>query len=1233
MKKFVFIIIMAFFSGLFLHAQNLVPNYSLEDYTDCPEGPSQLHYAVGWETPDSATPDYYNACYTSFFPMAPSMDVPDNIQGYQHAHTGDAYAGIISYDGSMGGVAGDYREYMRIQLTSPLTAGTEYKVRFWWSLSDYSPYSVEQIGILITDEYINYFGGGQNYTSALPYNPTVATSGGQLNDTSNWVLHEECFIADGGEEWIYIGTFNDENDVNYEETGVTCDMETGGCFAYYYIDDVSIEEGSCDSTPCQLTVTIDATDPVCGEPNGSATAVAEQGTEPYTYSWNNGDNDETITDLSDGDYSVTVTDYDGCTAEASVTLSGEPGPSVNTSGVTINDANCSNNDGSITGITVSGGASPITYAWENGSGTEVGTDLDLLNIPSGTYTLTVTDGNGCEEIAGPFTVNDIGGPVIDDSGIITTDASCGQSNGSISGISVNNGTPPYSYAWIDEEQNQVGTSLELNNVGAGDYILEVTDDAGCISQSGPYGIDDIPGPELDHYVEDVSCYGADDGEIYVSVSGGTSPFSYDWNTGDNTQDLSDLNAGTYSLTVTDANGCEAELVAEVSEPGPIGVLTDLEVEICHGESVDLNVSAEGGSVPYMFYWGNGISFSPAGNTYNVSPGNDTVYYVYAVDANGCHSDTAAVNVYVSPPMGLDLDLQNVNCHGVCDGEATVSVSGGISPYEYSWDSINSNTLSNICAGFYELTVTDQYGCEADTTFNITEPDTLIGTIYSENPQCPGSSDGLAWVAIEGGTPPYSYQWTLGQTEDTASNLPAGLHEVTVTDANGCQLTMEAYLTDPDDIIITGVSNKQICIGGTATVTAMVAGGTYPYSYYWEGEDGEEWYGNQLNVNPEETTSYTLTVTDANGCTKSVSITVYVYPEIDILSFYPEKDSVCRGESTKLHFDISGGNGGPYEITLNGNNIITSPHTITPEYSGWYKIKVNDACETPAVYDSVYITVLELPANNFDSDIIGDCPPASIKFNAFDPNDNYTYHWGFGDEGFDYGSQVTHVYENSGHYDVTLLVTDQYGCSKRNTKINMIHVYPEPNVDFYTKPDDIDITNPNVDFYPVASDTDSIYWHFGDGDSTVSSTWHPTHTYDDFGNFEVKMIGVNRYDCRDTTRKVIKIKDYLTFYAPTAFTPNFDGENDCFSVCGTGIDPNEFSLRIYDRWGELVFETKTYNHSEGCDYCGEGTWDGTMQGDVTKGDKLLPSGMYPWMCVYRDVYGIEYRKEGVVKLIR
>jgi hypothetical protein len=652
MKKVITIISVLFVVSIAVYAQNLVPNYSFEDYSSCPMGPGEIENATSWATPDSATPDYYNACFTQLFPMMASMDVPDNIQGFQHAHTGDAYGGIICYE-DMGGIGSGWREYMRIQLTSPLTAGTEYKVRFWWSLADKSPYSVEQIGILITDEYINYFGGGQNYTTALPYSPTVATSGSQLADTANWVLHEECFIAQGGEEWIYIGNFRDDNDVNRDNTGVSCDMQTGGCFAYYFIDDVSIEEGDCSVTPCELTVDIDADDPVCGEPNGSATAVPSQGTQPISYQWNTGSDEETITELSNGDYSVTVTDGEGCTATASVTLYSEDGPTLNTSGINITDANCNNNDGAITGITVSGGTQNLSYSWENVSGIQVGTSIDLVDVPSGSYSLTVTDANGCTDVAGPFTINDVGGPVIDDDDIVIVNESCDQANGSISGISVTGGSPSYSYSWYDSGQNLMGTDPDIDQLAEGEYLLEVTDDNGCISQSGPYTITNTPGPTADFTAEEISCHGANDGSIDVSVSGGTLPYDYEWNTGETTQDLNNLGPGQYMLTITDENSCEDIIQTELVEPDEISITTSEDQEICYGESVDISASTQGGTSPFTYYWGNGTAFSQGLSTLSISPENDTTCFVFALDANGCSSDTTNINITVHPTISVE----------------------------------------------------------------------------------------------------------------------------------------------------------------------------------------------------------------------------------------------------------------------------------------------------------------------------------------------------------------------------------------------------------------------------------------------------------------------------------------------------------------------------------------------------------------------------------------------------
>ncbi|MEA1872976.1 MAG: PKD domain-containing protein [Bacteroidota bacterium] len=1226
MKRLIIIPFVLFAITIVVNAQNLVPNYSLEDYDNCPMGPGELEQAFPWTTPDSASPDYYNACYIPF-PMAPSMGVPDNIQGSQDAHTGDAYAGIIAYDGSLGGIAGDYREYMRVQLTSPLTAGTEYQVRFWWSLAGKSPYSVEQIGILITDEYINYFGGGQDYTSALPYTPTVATAGSQLADTSNWVLHEECFIADGGEEWIYIGNFRDENDVNFVATGVTCDMQTGGCFAYYYIDDISIEEGDCSSSPCDLTVTIDASDPICGEPDGSATANASQGTEPYTYSWDNGDNTATITELSNGNYSVTVTDYDGCTATASVLLSGEDGPTLDATGINLTDANCNNDDGSITGITVSGGAPSLSYSWENVSGTQVGTNIDLVDVSSGSYTLTVTDGNGCTDVAGPFTINDIGGPEIDDSGLIIVNENCDQANGSISGITVTAGNPPYTYSWYDSGQNIVGTDIDLDQLSEGEYILEVSDNSGCISQAGPYDVSNTPEPTVDFSIEDISCYGASDGAINVSVSGGTQPYSYAWNTGETTQNLIDLGPGQYILTVTDANNCSVNDAWNISSPDEFQISFNADTAICPGDEVPLHIVTNGGTAPLTYHW---LEF-PTQTTaqLDVMPNVTTQYNVYVEDANGCETEQLSCLVTVSETMFLDLTTEDSRCFESCDGQAWANITGGIPPFSYSWD-YSGNYANGLCAGTYDLVVTDDIGCTVNQVYQIDEPSDMSHNIYTEAATCSYSQDGLAWVEVMGGTPPYQYFWSNGETNDSVV-VGGGIHHLTVTDANMCVLELSADVDAPIPINVQGIHNSQICIGGTVNMSLSALGGTFPYDFHWTDNDGFNWYGDNVSLTPDTTTQYQVNVADIKGCEAQYDFTVNVHPSLSLDVIYPDQDSICPGESITLYTGVSGGNGGPYQLFYNETQIIPSPATIYPPESGWITVTASDACQTPSVTDSVYIHVWETPQNNFISDIVGGCPPLKVHFNEINNQAGASYEWNFGDDKFSFERNPIHIYQNSGLFSVSLKIIDENGCLSLREKPNMIHVYPQPEIDFYTQPNEISMLNPMVEFVSITQFTDSLYWHFGDGDSTEYSAQSIRHNYDGIGEYEIVLMGSNSFGCRDTAYKTIKVRDFFSFYAPTAFTPNYDGHNDCFSVCGNGIDPNAFSMNIYNRWGELVFETESFMND--CSACGEGSWDGTFQGNVIKGDELLKSGIYSWYVEFKDITGIDYRYDGVIYLIR
>lgn len=1219
-----------------IYGQNLVPNPSLEDYDNCPMGPSELAQATPWATPDSATPDYYNACYTSLFPLMPSMDVPDNIQGYQHAHTGDGYGGIICYDGSMGGIAGDYREYMRVQLTSPLTAGTEYKMRFWWSLADKSPFTVEQIGVLVTDEYINYFGGGQDYTSELPYDPTIATSGSQLDDTSNWVLVEECFIAEGGEDYIYIGNFNGINDVNFVATDVSCDMQTGGCFAYYYIDDVSLEDGSCDPIVCNLHVTVEGTDATCGDSNGTATVTPSDGTEPYFYQWDTGDDTESISDLPAGIYNVTVTDHQGCTAEGSVTIADAAGPDINTDGISVSDATCNADDGSVTGITVTGGTEPIDYTWEDGSGTEVGTSLDLTNMASGSYTLIVTDANGCTASVGPYMISDIGGPTVDASNVNTSDATCGQSSGAISGITVSGGAPPYYYSWLNADQEQVGMSPDLNNAPPGEYILVVTDENNCSSQVGPFTINNVPGPSLSYTSTDVSCYGDSDGSIDVTVTGGAEPYHFSWSSGVSTEDLTDIPAGDYGLTVTDDNGCTGTAAWTILEPEDLAFNYGQSAEICEGQTVTLTVSAYGGTPPYTYHWSDSPSLNVAER--DVSPDQTTTYSVYVSDDNGCTTDPQEVTITVSPSMALDLTITDVMCNGDCTGIAELTVTGGMEPLDFSWDS-ETNILNQLCTGFYTLTVTDDMGCATDTSFYIEEPPELTYNTITEPASCNGSPDGLAAIYVQGGTPPYQYLWSNNFTSDSIENVYPGTYYITVEDANDCRIETSLVIGEPEALEATKPSDTWICQGESYTMSTQVIGGTPNYSFHWSGTDGSDWYTTPFTVSPVETENYGLTVTDGHGCTTSVGpVTVNVYPDLRFIELYSNQDSVCPGEPITIYADVTGGNGGPYELTTNEGEVVPSPFTVYPEESDTLILALTDGCTTPAVYDSITWHVWDTPPNNFVADHTHDCPPSVFNFTELNEGEGNEYLWDFGDNGYAHSQNPAHTYQVSGDFDVTLRITNEHGCITTGTIEDMITIWPKPDAEFYTDNSELNVLNGQVQFFNTSTGADSLYWTFGDGDSTVNSRLNPIHYYNQVGEYEVILYATNIYGCKDTTMKIVHVRDQFSFYAPTAFSPNEDGINDCFRVCGHGIDPNTFTMSIYDRWGQPVFETEVYYNEyldiRNCGGCVPGSWDGTgYQGNNQAGDPRLPSGVYIWYCEFKDWLGNHHEYDGRIQLVR
>ncbi|MFP4663202.1 MAG: PKD domain-containing protein [Bacteroidales bacterium] len=961
-----------------------------------------------------------------------------------------------------------------------------------------------------------------------------------------------------------------------------------------------------------LLVDLTTTDAICGESGSASISVVQSCTGTPDYNWSTGDTGNSVSGLTAGAYSVTVSDGGSC-ADTLINFNiiddGDISVDISTSGNV-----CSGPFDATAEVT---GADPALCDFE-WSTSPVQTTQSVTGLTPGSYTVNVSFGTCHASETLVVDYSDVQFNLTYDDGV------CAGESAQAS-VNPTSGDAPFAYGWSTGDNTQ---SIDLNS--SGDYSVTVMDDNGCTA-SESFSVDVFPAINLDADVNDNLCFGNPNASIDVNISGGTAPFDFDWSNGENTEDISGLDAGTYNLTVTDANGCTNTGSWDISMPDELSFTFNEDTAICQGDDVLLQVNASGGTPPYNYHW-SGMSGTTSDNL-TVSPASSTTYAVSVTDDNACTTQEQSMEVEVSADMNLDISTTDVLCHDACNGTAVADISGGIPPYSYSWNSDN-NQEDGICAGTHNLTVTDAIGCSVSQVFQVDQPNPLTYNMYSNPASCSYSEDGLAWLTVQGGVAPYSYFWENGMTSDSV-NVGGGNHEVTVTDANGCFLELENFVDAPDPIQIEGVYNKNICINQPFSYYAAAIGGTgeYDFRYLVDG-DTVAWSHKIEDVDTlTETTNFRLLVRDDNQCVASREFTVYVYPELNIGSFYADVDTICEGEPVRLFTEMTGGNGGPYNIYLNGEQIIPSPATVYPTESGYYNIRVTDGCTTPAVRDSVYIHVWPTPANNFVSDVVAGCPPLTVNFTETNGVENAEFEWNFGDDSFSYEHHPEHVFRNSGYYSVTLKLTDENGCTRVREKENMIRVYPKPDVEFYHEPVEPSILNPEVTFYSVSSRVDSLYWYFGDGDSSEYSATNVRHRYVGVGEFEAMLIGENVHNCLDTTYKTINIREAYSFYAPTSFTPNRDGINDCFSVCGQGIDPNDFVLRVYDRWGELVFETTDYDHSEGCDACNDGSWDGTNQGNIMKGDHVLEQGIYGWICTFKDKSGIVNEYSGKVRLVR
>jgi len=883
--------------------------------------------------------------------------------------------------------------------------------------------------------------------------------------------------------------------------------------------------------------------------------------------------------------------------------------------------------GDNTTITFTGDVIPgmATFVWDFGNATIIsGTDEGpyVVNFPDSgdnIVSLQVTEDVAVANNAIIVFVP----PILDGTMSIQNDP-CFESCGGRAIVTPTGGTAPYSYSW--------GSSTnELANLCVGDYGLTLTDVNGCTFAT-TYSITQPPLLEYDTTFYHVSCYNTLTGGASITASGGTPPYNYIWSDSYNLGTHNNIHAGIVDVTVIDDNGCQAFELFNITEPDLLTVITSGDYAICENQPVNIAAQEGGGTAPYIFHWnnGDGTGFNPGPQTFQIIPHADIDYTVYVEDANGCISDFAFSEIIVSPEYHLSLTTADNSCYESCNGSAELGIIGGLQPFQFSWNS-DGPLYDDLCAGLYTVTITDQIGCSTDTMFVINQPTVLQMNVTVEDASCSYFDDGTISSIVIGGTPPYSYTWS----DTTQSNQfigSVGTYHLTVADDNNCRIYGEGTIESPQPLFVLPLYEPTICLGGEAEVIAQASGGTAPYFFYWQGTDNTEYFEHLFDGSPTSTTRYNLTVTDSNGCTSGGNhIDITVHPPLEIEHIINSVDDVCLGYGTPIELIINGGNGGPYIITTSDDEIVGSPFTYFPEETTNLVFTVEDQCETPSISDSIMIYVHDKPNVDFTALDTEGCPGQYIRFTSNDSVDNYEYVWNFGDEVFAFVKTPTHQYTHEGLYTVSLIVRDEFGCEDSLTQTELIDIFPKPTASFAAEPEIASILNPQIKFTNFSEEALFYFWYYGDGDSTINFR-HPEHFYNNMGEYEVMLICENEYGCQDTSMRNVLIREEYTIYAPTAFSPNGDGINDCFRLCGNGIDKNDFKIIIYNRWGELVYTTEEYDPENECKSCGDGAWDGT-KGSRILGDKYLPNGMYYWYATFKDYDGIGHEHQGNVQLIR
>lgn len=872
------------------------------------------------------------------------------------------------------------------------------------------------------------------------------------------------------------------------------------------------DSGSCQaivpvtihlSSSGNFTVAVNTTNAICTSASGRITiSGATGGVAPYTYRLGTSTNTIGIFGgLVAGNYAVSITDSAGCQSVVNAIVRTDNTPLNIEPRVT--NTTCGGDNGRIQ-VTVLNGTRPFTYSLNGVSNTEG----IFSSLPANVYMLSVRDSNGCVGNVNNLSV--VASPNSDLAANITVNGNICVGNVTATAQG-QNGRAPYTYAWSTGSNAQTLTNLQQGN-----YIVTITDATGCARDT----VVRVSNATLVLVTsgQNATCLGVNNGSASVNVPSGLQPFRFAWSNGTTTATLSNVAAGSYNVTVTDAAGCVRNANIEVRNDRTITPTITTVPTPCGGNSGSATVtSVTNGNAPFTYLWSNG------NNTQTINSLTSGIYIVTVSENSGCRAIVNAVVNNTNANFAVTLNIVNAACNSSNGTIIVAPRTGGTPPFTFAigTSSNQSGVFTNLAAGNYTITVRDSRGCQTDTTANVGSGTAPLNVDFNvANTSCGQNNGRIRLNALSGSAP---FTFTLNGVSNTTGifdSLAADIYNILVTDANGCQARINNLnvMASSNSLAANAAVRPAVCSQRNGGITINATGGRAPYTFRLNDTTSNS-TGFFNNLRPG---NYMIRVQDADGCTVNTPANA-VQSVGDVIASFSYTSLRCENNRVRIRFDDRSSLNVLDRTWLFSNGDTSNVLNPETQFGGAnatviYVVRSGEGC-TDTIRENLALQTLAIRL----PDTIMTCinVPTTVSVTNLNPTSPPTYVWSpssllvSGDD----ADTASVVLNSAGSRQLIVTVRNNLGCEVKDTAIVTA---VDRRLDTLLISQNADCQNGlNVQFTNTNTSAGAYTWNFGDG-TTATTGSNISHTYRNAGTYTVRLIP--NLACLDTIRREVTVQN-------------------------------------------------------------------------------------------------------------